>query len=248
MDRGELAQGVARAQEALAAAQRGGEARDLAAATENLGLMLLVQELDTRGERTPHGVERALDLLEESIGRFRALGDLVGAADALNNLGNGRLEIGDRAGAREALEEAVALQRDAGNALGLAFALNTLGYVALREGELEAAGERLAESLELFHDLGDVSRTGDTLEGIAEILARRGKDDCAARLWGAGAALRAEAGKEMEPSERVLHEESLARVRNRLGERALAETWAEGAALEPDEAVALGLSTARSLD
>jgi tetratricopeptide (TPR) repeat protein len=210
--------------------------------------MLLVQELHTRGERTPHGVERALDLLEESVGRFRALGEVVGAADALNNLGNGRLEIGDRAGAQQALEEAVALQRDAGNALGLAFALNTLGYVALREGELEAAGERLAESLELFHELGDVSRTGDTLEGIAEIVARRGKDDCAARLWGAGAALRAEAGKEMEPSERALHEESLAQVRNRLGEDALAEAWAEGEALDPDEAVALGLSTARSLD
>jgi hypothetical protein len=52
----------------------------------------------------------------------------------------------------------------------------------------------------------------------------------------------------MEPGERALDEESLPEVRNRLGESALAETWAGGEALDPDEAVALGLSTARSLD
>jgi predicted ATPase len=244
MDRGDVARAVARAEEALVAAQAAGVPRDLAAATENLGLMLAVREIAAASQRQADGVQRALALLEEGIDRFRALGDRVGVADALNNLGNALLDFGDRARAAEVLEEALALQREAGDALGLAFVLNTLGYVALRDHELELAGARLDESLGLFRELGDVSRIGDTLEGLAEIAARRGHDRRAATLWGASAALRAESGKQMEPSLSggILRDEALAEVRTRLGECTFAEAWAEGAALGSQDAIALALS------
>jgi tetratricopeptide (TPR) repeat protein len=244
MDRGDVVQALAYSEDGLLAAQSGGDPRDIAAATENVGLMQIVSEL-TGSKRQP-GLTRGVVLLEESVARFQALGDDVGAADALNNLGNALIDAGEPAKAADALEEALALQREGGNALGLAFVLNTLGYVALRAGKLDRAGERLEESLRLFHELGDVSRTGDTLEGLAELAARRGEDHRAATLWGAGEKLRAVSGKEMEPSERALREDALELVRARLGQADMAEAWAGGAALKPADAVALALSTAKT--
>jgi hypothetical protein len=102
-------------------------------------MMLVVEDL-----------ARARTLLEDSIGRLRALGDLVGAADALNNLANAPLVAGETINAAELGTEALALQRDVGNKLGIAFALHTLGYVALRDGDLELAVARFEECLALF--------------------------------------------------------------------------------------------------
>jgi predicted ATPase len=233
MDEGDLERTVARAKEALTAARASGAARELAAATENLGLMMMVTG----------STASALALLEDSIARFRALGDPVGTADALNNLANALLAAGDTAKAVEFGMEALALQRDAGNALGMAFILNTLGYVALQDGELELSRSRLEESLVLFQELGDLSRIGDTLEGLAQVAAGHGEDRRAVMLWAAGESFRTDAGKHMEPLETALHEDALSRARTRMGEPAFAVAWIEGAALAPEDAVSYALQS-----
>jgi predicted ATPase/DNA-binding SARP family transcriptional activator len=228
MDEGDRERALARAEEALAAARKSGAAHDIAVATENLGLMMIVMG----------STARALVLLEESIARFRALGDSVGTADALNNLANALLATGETGRATEVGDEALALQRNAGNALGTAFVLHTLGYVALHEGDHELSCARLEESLALFRDLGDLSRVGDNLEGLAHIAARRGDYRRAVVLWAAGESIRGEAGKEMEPPEAALHEDALTRARIGIGEPAFAAAWVEGAALSDEQAVA----------
>jgi predicted ATPase/class 3 adenylate cyclase len=233
MDEGDLERTLTRAEEALTAARASGAAREIAAATENLGLMMMVTG----------STDRALALLEESIARFRALGDPVGTADALNNLANALLAADETGRAAEYGKEALALQRDAGNAFGMAFVLNTLGYVALHERDLELSSSRLEESLVLFQELGDVSRVGDNLEGLAQVAAGRGDDRRAVVLWSAGESFRAEAGKHMEPSEAALHEDALSRARTRMGEPAFAVAWIEGAALTAEDAVAYALQS-----
>jgi predicted ATPase/class 3 adenylate cyclase len=243
MDQGDGERSISAAEEALAAAQAGGKPTQVAAVTENLGLMMLTKELRAGSERSPERLNRAIALLEEGVTRYRELGDRVGTADALNNLGNALLELGKTARAAEVLEEGLVLQRDAGNALGLAFVLNTLGYLAVHEGELELANTRLTESLSLFYELGDLARVGDSLEGFAQIAAGRGNDRRAVVLWAAGESLRVKAGKEMEPSERALHDVALAPVRARLGEAAVALAWGDGAGLDPEDAVALAFSS-----
>jgi predicted ATPase/class 3 adenylate cyclase len=231
MDEGDLERTLARADEALVAARASGEAREIAAATENLGLMMIVTG----------STARALTLLEDSVARFRALGDPLGTADALNNLANALLAVGQTARAAESGKQAFALQRDADNALGTAFALNTLGYVALHEGDLELSSSRLEESLVLFQELGDLSRIGDSLEGLAHVAAGNGDDRRAVTLWAAGESFRAKAGKHMEPQETALHEDALSRARTRMGEPAFAVALVEGAALDPEDAVAYAL-------
>jgi predicted ATPase/class 3 adenylate cyclase len=231
MDEGDHERSVARAEEALLAARSSGVAREIAAATENLALMLI----DTEATR------RALTLLEDSVARFRALGDPVATGDALNNLANALLVVGETARAAEVGEEALALQRDAENALGMAFVLHTLGYVALLEGDLEHARARLEESLLRFQELGDLSGIGDSLEGLAHVAARRGEDRRAVVLWAAGESIRVEAGARADPSEAASHEDELSAVRIRLGEAGVAAAWVEGAAFAPEDAVAYAL-------
>jgi predicted ATPase len=231
MDEGDVERSLAHAEEALVAARASGAAREIAAATENLGLMMIFT-----GE-----LARALALLEDSIGRFRALSDSVGAADALNNLANALLAAGETGRATVLGEEALALQREAGNKLGIAFVLHTLGYVALHEGDLELSRARLDESLVLFKELGDISRIADNLEGLAHVAAGHGDDRRAVVLWAAGESIRAEAGKEMELSEAALHEPALSIARTRMGEPAFALAWVEGAALSPKDAIAYAL-------
>jgi predicted ATPase/class 3 adenylate cyclase len=233
MDEGDLERTLARADEALVAARALGAAREIAAATENLGLMMIVTG----------STARALTLLEDSVARFRALGDRVGTADALNNLANALLAVGETGRAAELGEQAFALQHDAGNALGMAFVLNTLGYVALHEGDLELSSSRLEESLVLFQELGDISRIGDNLEGLAHVAAGHGDDRRAVTLWAAGESFRAKAGKHMEPQEAALHEDALSRARTRMGEPAFAVALVEGAALGLEDAVAYAVQS-----
>jgi predicted ATPase len=228
---GDLEGSLARAEQALAAARTSRAAREIAEATENLGVVMFL-----KGATDP-----SLALLEDSIARFRALGDHVGTANALNNLGNALLDVGDTLRAAVVLEEALALQRDAENRWGISFVLHTLGYLALHERDFEPARERLEETLLLCSELGDLGGIGTSLEGLAHAAAGRGDDRCAVVLWAAGEAIRVEAGFEMQPTEETLREAVLPRVRVRLGEAAFAAAWVEGAALAPEDAVAYAL-------
>ena len=227
----------ARAEEALAAARTSGAAREIAEATESLGVVMFL---------TGEAVDLSLAMLEDSILRFRALGDRVGTANALNNFGNVLLELGETHRAASVLEEALALQRKAENTWGLSFVLHTLGYLALHEREFELARERLEESLILCRELDDLAGIGTSLEGLAHAAAGRGEDRCAAVLWAAGEAIRVEAGFEIQPSEETLREDALPRVRSRLSEAAFAAAWAEGAALAPEDAVVYALRSGPS--
>ena len=65
----------------------------------------------------------AAEALEEALGIHRDLGDRLGQATALSNLGSVRQTTGDYPDADQALEEALAIYRDLGSRLGQANAL-----------------------------------------------------------------------------------------------------------------------------
>ena len=232
MDAGDVDRSAALAEEALVAARESRGAREVSAATENLALMLMESD-----------VNRSRELLEDSINQFRALGDPIGTADALNNLANLLLEVGDTASAARAGDEGLALQRRSENALGVAFVLHTLGYVALSEDDLELARVRLEECLTLCRELDNVSGIGDSLEGLGHVAAGRGRHARAVVLWSAGESIRSDVGKEMETIEVSLHERALSTVRSRLGEAAFVEAWLKGSELAPDDAVEYALAS-----
>ena len=235
MDEGDVAGSLTHAKGAFAAARRSRSDVEIAATTENLGLMTSFTDAKSR----------ALALLEDGVARFRKLGDPISTADALNNLAGVLLEVGDADRAAVVGEEALALQRGAQNARGVEFTLHSLGYIALRQGDLERAYARLEESLIFSQELGDLAGIGWALEGLAQVAVGRRDDRAAVVLWAAGESVRSETGVYMQPSESAIHDDALAAVRARLGEPAFAEAWAEGAPLTPGDAVAYALSSGR---
>jgi len=83
------------------------------------------------------------------------LGDRLGQANALLDLGPVRWLSGDYPGAAGALAEALAIFRDLGDQLGQANALTDLGVVRWLTADYADATSALAEALSIFRDLGD---------------------------------------------------------------------------------------------
>ncbi len=85
----------------------------------------------------------------------RHLGDRLGQAGALNDLGaTGRL-TGDYPAAAEALEQALGICRDLRGRRGESNALNHLGAVRLATGDYPAAAQLLEQALGICRDRGD---------------------------------------------------------------------------------------------
>jgi predicted ATPase len=80
-----------------------------------------------------------------------------------------------------------------------------------------------------------------SLEGLATLSGRQDDDLRAARLWGASAAIREEAGFVLAMAEQRLHDEVAAEVRGRLGEDLFKRAWNEGRQLPREQAVELAL-------
>ncbi|HEV2370892.1 MAG TPA: tetratricopeptide repeat protein, partial [Streptosporangiaceae bacterium] len=85
----------------------------------------------------------------------RHLGDRLGQANALNNLGTARRMTGDYPGAAQNLEQALAIYRDLGQRLGQANALHNLGYVRQLTGDYPGAADDLEQALAIYRDLSD---------------------------------------------------------------------------------------------
>jgi len=90
-----------------------------------------------------------------AIHAARHLGDRLGQAGALNDLGDVRRLTGDYRAAAQDLEQALGLYRDLGDRLGQANALNDLGAVRWMTSDYRAAAQDLEQALGLYRDLGD---------------------------------------------------------------------------------------------
>ena len=90
-----------------------------------------------------------------ALDAFQRLGDRLGAARALRNLGSVALLQSDYARAGTCLSESLALFRSAGSAYEMALALNDLGLTAKDLGQYERARAYHQESLRLHQRAGN---------------------------------------------------------------------------------------------
>jgi tetratricopeptide (TPR) repeat protein/transcriptional regulator with XRE-family HTH domain len=90
-----------------------------------------------------------------AIQAARQLGDRLGQAGALKDLGDVRRLAGDYPDAEQVLEQALDIYRDIGDRLGQANALSYLGDVRMLTGDYPAAARALEEALEVYRDIGD---------------------------------------------------------------------------------------------
>jgi tetratricopeptide (TPR) repeat protein len=216
-------------EEALELARAGDDENALAITLDNLALTKMALG-DFQG---------AAELFNEELAIARELGGLrLGAA--LLNLGYMHLSQGENAAAVGVLEEAVDVL-DGVDVGAHAIALHNLGLARLAEGRAEEATRLFRRSLEGASNEGIAIGIHNLLLGLGAAAAREGQRERAASLVGAFDRVGEEIGWALEPYEARLREETLADLRQQLGEGAFERALAEGAAMTLDEAVAYAL-------
>jgi predicted ATPase/DNA-binding CsgD family transcriptional regulator len=111
---------------------------------------------------------------EQSLALRRELGDALGVAASLINLGNVALDLGEYERAVPFYQQSLELYRGAAHRWGIALALNNLGAALRGDGRSEEARALLEESLALRRELGDQYGVAETLENLARLALDRG--------------------------------------------------------------------------
>ena len=226
-------------EEVVALARTHADAKLEAYANNYLG-MALVQQFEPSAETA----------IQAAQTWFRAHHDLYGLRLSLLLLGTLRMSQRDFAAARTLLEEGVAVARDYGLPRELGIALQMLGSCVLHQGDYERAGT-------LFHDSVTALRRDPQfyflargLDMIAVLIARRSSAPAdltdAARLLGAGEALRRMIGAGTFQNDQQLVAPYIAHLRAALGDDAFERAQVAGRALSAEEALDHALARARA--
>jgi predicted ATPase/DNA-binding CsgD family transcriptional regulator len=191
-------------------------------------------------------------LVEESLALYKELGAKGGIAASISLLGQLALAQADAATARSLLEESVTLCREMRHQDGLTQSLSALARVEAYQGNYAGACARFQESLAIYGVLDDQDGVAACLEGLAGAVAMQGDAGAcaggkearnisalwAALLLGSAEALRETISVAIPPVWRADHERSVVAVCTHLGEKAFADTWAEGRTMTAEQALA----------
>jgi non-specific serine/threonine protein kinase len=210
-----------------------GDPRELSVALTALGLVHCLQ-----GD-----LARAEALIRESLILARGAGDGAGVSRGLRDLGHVARAAGDYPRAQALLEESLAAAQAAGHSWEVWRSSTCLARVAFLQGRHGEAAVRLREALTGLQDIArPVIAVADALEWLAAAVAAAGRAERAARLYGAAARLRRDAGGARYAPDRPAYERDVAETRAQLSRPAFAAAWAAGDAMTLEEAVADALA------
>ena len=113
---------------------------------------------------------------------FRRLGDRLGQARALDELGLVQQLTGDFPAAAASAAEAIELFRDLGSRHDLAMALNSLGELSLRTSAVQEARSHHSQALAIARELGAPLEEARAREGIGRSLLQQERAEAAAHL------------------------------------------------------------------
>ena len=111
----------------------------------------------------------------------RYLGNRLGEANALSDLGDVRRLTDDYPAAAQDLEQALGIYRDLGDRLGQANALSDLGAVRRLTGDYPAAAQFLEQALGIYRDLGDRLGQANALHHLGYVRRATGDYPAAAQ-------------------------------------------------------------------
>jgi predicted ATPase/DNA-binding XRE family transcriptional regulator len=192
----------------------------------------------------------AKPLFERSLLLRRLTGDSHGVSGALSNLGFIALLQNDMSQAKTLLAEGLAIARSTNNENRTATILALLGYCDLYEGLPHPAMTYMHESMQLALRFDYRGVVAFCLEGMGEIMGLYGEaweaKCCAARLLGVADALRKAIHSPLAPVYHLPYHCALSQIRTDLDEKTFALAWAEGQAMNLNEAIAYALSVSSS--
>ncbi len=119
--------------------------------------------------------QKAVECLEESLQRFKAIGSPKNRARTLVNLGWVQLKKSDYGKARSRFEEALNILRKEATSKEMGFALSGLGSIHWTQGDYSQAGRCHRESLKVFEELGDKKKMADCYGNLAIVARSRGE-------------------------------------------------------------------------
>ena len=161
---------------------------------------------------------------------------------ALHNLAQiQRLQL-DSAAAMRSMEAVHALAREHGINQFLPVLLLGVGLTATDLGDYDRASALFRESLALAVAKDNLGTIIDGIESVARLAAATDHAEQAARLFGAGEALREKLDFPLSPADLAYAAPILARLRAALGADGFAATWAEGRSLSREAALAEALA------
>ena len=232
---GDEAAGLRFAQQALELDRALGNQWGIAYSTMMIANCLSEAHDDTRD------MAAARDRMAEAAELFERIGDRHYGLIATHNQGWILGDLGDREGERRIHEESLRMARERGNASIEADALAQLGMAAGAEGRLDDAVRLLREAIKIDHPRGMIEYLATNFGRLAYWLVRRGEYDDAARLIENEPRFIAELGGRMPWWAQERHDETVAALREKMGEEALSRARADGRSLSVDETVALAL-------
>ncbi len=178
--------------------------------------------------------------IEEALRIYRELGDDRGIANASWALGTGRLGLRDLVAARRHFEEALPIYERLGDAFGAGWAHHELGLLEIHAGDTDAAARHLSAALDRFLPSDDQSALVVLLLDVALLAEQRGQTIAAARLSGAGHALRIRSGADLVLASGPMF--GFSPPERPTDDARAAEAWDEGSALPIEDAIAEALA------
>jgi predicted ATPase/class 3 adenylate cyclase/Tfp pilus assembly protein PilF len=183
-------------------------------------------------------------LLRESEEKYRELGHPVYLADALNSFGYLALRNGNHERARRLFEEAVQILRDLGASGAVAGFLQSLSDAYRASGDYKGAAVRCREGLVLAQETENTRAVAACINGLAGLAVEIGRNEEAARLFGAVDTMRKTVGPLRSRYEDERQSRDMAVVRDALGAEAELEARSAGQALPLEQAVREALALA----
>jgi len=188
----------------------------------------------------------AVELLEESVVGFRAIGEAHGEFDSLILLAATTFLLEDTR-AEGYGQHALALAETHGALSSKAYALWSVGIVAWGAGRIAAAVRSLREALRLWQPLNDWTGISSSVQVLSWCASTVSQDAHAARLLGASRAVMGSSGARLDEANAYIEFDQRAQgaVREVLGDSRFEQAFAEGASYSIDQAVALALGGGR---
>ena len=179
-------------------------------------------------------------LCEESLMLRREIGNKRGIVRSLHHLGIVTFAQGDYAKTRVFFEETRLLSEEIEHIPTRAHALLNLGLVGLAEGAPQSR-QYILDSLRLRREMGVKRDQTSSLIGVAGLVLQEGNPQFAAQLLGAVAAALKALNAPMAPEMKSFHAQTVAKVKEALGEEAFNSTWGEGSCWSLEKAVMFAL-------
>lgn len=189
---------------------------------------------------------RARRALDEATKIFEELGDRSGAAWSINQQGDIAREQGNLTAARELYQQALSAFQETGDRWGCARSLTDLGCIDCEEGKHSTAHAAYREAMGIFVDLGHRRGMARALEGCACLALARGHAARAVRLAAAAAHLRRLISAPLPQAEQLKLDRTLLPAWESLTGPEGNSAWAEGSAMDLEEAIQYSLEEPES--